>query len=302
MSGFAQLAQSPTQRAECAQSCADATLHFAQASHVAAQTALACAVDPAPSAQAIVFTDAHSRPCQHRPVSTCVWSMSNNLGVVCTHRRSADQDLPRRRPKPLGDGRCESGMKGTGRSRVSSESGASRLHRPRVVAAERPSGCSGQPTNCRCLVDRAVASRSLRHGIRSRRVRRRARLVHSLITTEQPQAEAVPRASSTKSTDDECLELVARIQSSVGPRTEGTEVASIVRPAQRIDTMKSLPSNATAPKSSSSTDSVSTPKHFSRARFSSSSKSASRSWAGRFVNAGLLAGDGMDPGSILVST
>ena len=62
MIGFAQHAQSPTQRAECAQSCALATLHYAEANHVVAQMALACAVDPAPSAQEIVSTDHRSRP------------------------------------------------------------------------------------------------------------------------------------------------------------------------------------------------------------------------------------------------
>ena len=302
MSGFAQLAHSPTQRAECAQSCALATLYFAQADYVAAQMALVCAVPPAPSAQAMVLTDHCSRPCQHKPVSTCVWSMPNHLRFVCTHRGSADQELPHRRPKPSGDARRENGIEEVGRSPDSSEGQASRLLSRSVVTAEGPSGCSVQPTNFGCLVARVVELRSLRRGIRARRVSRRGRLVHSLISIEQPQAEAIPRISPTKSTDDECLEVVAGIQSSVGPQTEGTEVAVIGRPGQCIDTMKSLPSHPLTPKSSSSTESVSTSKHRTSANFVSSSTSSSRSRAGRVVNAGLLAGDGMDPGSIVVST
>lgn len=301
MIGFAQHAQSPTQRAECAQSCALATLHYAEANHVVAQMALACAVDPAPSAQEIVSTDHRSRPSQHRPVSTCVWAMPNHLRVVCTHRRSAGQELPRCRPKPLGDGWRENGFEETGRRPVLSECEASRLRWRSVVAAEGPSGCSGQPTSSGCLGARVVAFRSLRRGIRARLVPRRGRLVHSLITKEQPQVEAIPRISSTKSTDDEWLELVAGIRSNVGPRTEGTQVAFIGRPAQRIDTMNSLPSGPATPKSPSSTESVSTPKHSTTAKFSSSSKSPSRSRARASVNADHHAGEGMDPGSILVS-
>lgn len=300
MSGFAQLAQSPTQRAECAQSCALAIRQFAEASQVAAQTALACAVDPAPSAQAIVSTDNRSRPSQHRPVSACVWAMPNHLRVVCTHRRSAVQQLARRRPQPLTDGRRAHGGRETCLRPVFSESEAWPLPRGCVVAAEGPLGCSGQRACFGCFGARVEALRPLRRGIRARLVLRRGRLVHSLINTEQPQAEAILRISFTKSTDDECLEVVAGSQSSAGPQTEGTEVAFIGRAGQCVDTMKSLPSNPATPKSSSSTESVSTPKHCTSANLSSSSKSSSRSRTGRFVTAGLLAGEGMDPGSILV--
>lgn len=300
MSGFAQLAQSPTQRAECAQSCALATLQFAEANHVVAQMALACAVDPAPSAQANVSTDHRSRPSQHRPVSTCVWAMPNRLRVVCTHRRSADQALARRRPQPLNDGRRAHGSRETCLGPVFSESQAWPLLRGSVVAAEGTLGCSRQRAGFGCFGARVVALRSLRRGIRARLVSRRGRLVHSLINTEQPQVEAIPRTASTKFIVDECLELAAGVRSDTEPRTDGIEVAFIARAAQRIDTVQSLPSNPATPKSSSSTNSVSTPKHSTSARFSSSSKSSSRSTAGRVVNAGLLAGEGMDPGSILV--
>ena len=301
MSGFAQLAQSPTQRAECAHSCALTALQSAQANQFEAQLALASAVDPAPCAREIVATDHRARPCQHRLVSNHAWSMPNHLRVVCAHRRPASQEWEHRRPKPLCDGRREDGSKETRLGPVFSGGEVWRRLWRRVVAAERLSGCSGQPTNFGCLVARVVALRSLRREIRARLVCRRGRLVHSLISKEQPQAEAIPRISSAKSTDDGCLEVVAGIQSSVGPQTEGTEVAFIGRPGPCIDTVKSLPSNPATPKSSSSTESVSTPKHCTSANSASSSKSSSRSRTGRFVNAGLLAGEGMDPGSILVS-
>lgn len=301
MSGFTQLAQSPTQRAECAQSCAVATLHFAQANHLVAQAALACAVDPAPCAQAIVFTDHYARPCQHRPVSTHVWSMSSRLRVVCNHRQSSHQELARCRPKQPDDGRHEHGSREADLGPVFSESGASRLLRGSLVAAEGSPGCSGERAKFGCCRARTAALKSLRREIRARLVPGRGRLVHSLLSIEQPSVEAIPRISPTKFIVDECLELAASVRSDAGPRTDGIEVAFIARPAQHIDTLKSLPSNPATPKSSSSTESVSTPKHSTSARLSSSSKSPSRSKAARFVHAGFLAGEGMDPGSILVS-
>lgn len=170
-----------------------------------------------------------------------------------------------------------------------------------VVATEESPCCSGQRASFGRFGARTVAFGSLRRRIRARQVRRRWRLVHSLISTEQHPAIANPRISSTKSDDDECHESVAGIESYVRPRTEDTEVTFVGRLTQRIDTTTPLPMSTAAPKSPSSTDSASTPTHTTSAKHSSSSNPSSRSSSGPFVNAGHLAGEGMDPGSILVS-
>lgn len=300
MNGVAQHAQLLTGRAECAQSCARLTLQLAETHHVAAQIALVGAVDPVPCAQEVVFTKHRSRPCQHRLVSTCVWPMPYRLRFVRTHRRSEDQELARRRSKLTNDGRHEHRSRETGLCPVPSEREAWRLLLGSVAVAGGPSGCTGQRTRVGCLGARAVVLMLSCCGIRPRLAPRRRGLVHSLLSMEQPQPEAILRTSWTNSTDDGCLKSAASLQSYVRPWTAGTEVAFIDRPAQRIDTMKSLPSILATPKSPSSTESGSTSKDCTSARFSSSSKSPPRSRTGRSVNAGLLAGEGMDPGSILV--
>lgn len=222
MIGIAQHAQSPKQRTEITQSCALTALLSAEASHFSAQMTLTSAVDVAPCAREIVARDHRSRPCQHGPVSNHAWRLRDHLHVVSTHQLSAVRKLARRRPKPLGDRRRENGSKEMGRGPVFAEGEAWHLLWGSVVAAEIPSGCSGQRTSFGCFGARVVAFRSLRRGIRARLVPRRGRLVHSLIPKEQPQVEAIPRISSTKFTEDEWLELVAGIRSDVVPRTEGT--------------------------------------------------------------------------------
>lgn len=226
----------------------------------------------------------------------------SNLTPGDTHRRFADQKVLRRRLNPLNDDWREHGGKKASRGPVFAESETKSLLRGGVVVAEESPCCSGQRASFGYFGARAVAIGSLRRTIRARLVHLRWRLVHSLISKEQHLAIAIPRISSTKSDDDERHESVAGIESHVRRRTDDTEVAFIGRPVQRIDTTESLPISTATPKSLSSTDSVSTSKHSASARFSTSSKYSSRSTAGRFVDAGLLASEGMDPGSILVTT
>lgn len=243
-----------------------------------------------------------SKNIDHADSASTLPQHPSNLIPGGTHRRFADQELSRRRSNPLNDGWREHGGEKASLGPVFAEGEAKSLLRGGVVAAEELPCCSGQRASFGCFGARAMAFGALRRWIRARLVHRRWRLVHSLISKEQHPAIAIPRISPTKSADDECHESVAGIQSHVRPRTDDTEVAFIGRPAQRIDITKSLPISTATPKSPSSTDSVSTSKHSASARFSTSSMSSSRSRAGRFVNADHLAGEGMDPGSILVTT